>query len=328
MFVFEGTTEMELALGLDVGGTNMYGILVDQTGRIVADLERPTPSGQGAEAILSAMKGVIRSLLDRAPAPVLGIGMGIPGVCDAEAGISRRSVNLGWENQPVAAPIRAEFGLPVVMDNDVRAGAYGELCLGAGRAFRHFLFAALGTGVGSGIVLDGQIYRGPFGSAGEFGHIPVRREAGLCKCGNEGCLELLCSGPAVRRRALEALQAGEEAERSLLRQIPADQLDARSLAEAARQGDRLALQVWEEVGTDLGWGILAYANLMGPEAVIIGGGVSLAGDLLLEPARRVLEHRLVPGVRGRLQVVAAELGDEAGALGAAAMVPGFRKLSD
>ncbi len=152
--------------------------------------------------------------------------------------------------------------------------------------------------------------------------MPVQPESPWpCSCGATGCLESLASGPAIRRRIREALAAGRDGGSSSLRALPQGEVGARALAEAARQGDALSLQLWDEIGADLGLGIATYYNLMGPEAVIVGGGVSLAGDLLLEPARRTVRERLMPGIREHVEVMAAGLGDESGAIGAAALVP-------
>lgn len=273
---------------------------------------------------MSTLLGVARELLAKAPQPVMGIGLGIPGLLDRASGISLVSENFAeWSNVQVLEPFRREFNLPVDMENDVRVGALGELHFGAGRRFRSFLFTALGTGVGSGIVLDRQLYRGPYGTAGEFGHITIRPDGPACNCGSVGCLEALCSGPAIRRRVLAALAQGRDGGGSQLRKLPESRVNGRALAEAARAGDAFAFQMWDEIGTDLGLGILGYYNLMGPEAVIVGGGVALAGELLLGPARRLVRSRLMTGIREHLQIVPAELGDEAGAIGAATLVPGL-----
>lgn len=313
---------MRYAIGIDLGGTGTFGAVVEETGRLVATVDRPTPAAEGPDAVLANMLAMVDEMIPQAPSAPVGIGLGIAGLMDREAGISTVSPNFAnWHNVQVLAPFRERFGLPVAMDNDVRVGALGELHFGAGRRFRNFLFTALGTGIGAGIVMDRDIYRGPYGTAGEFGHITIRPDGPACNCGSVGCLEALCSGPAIRRRTLEALRTRPDA--SLLRDLPEAKISARTLAEAAHQGDALALKLWDEIGTDLGIGILSYYNLLGPEAAIVGGGVSLAGDLLLEPARRVTTARLMPGIREHVHIVAAELGDEAAAAGAATLVPGF-----
>ena len=314
---------MRCAIGIDLGGTGIYGALVDQHGAILADSEAKTPAGEGPEAVFAVMFRLVRELLDRAPVRPLGIGLGITGLMDRDAGLSIISPNFAnWRNVPVLATFRKEFDLPVMMDNDVRIGCLGELHFGAGRHYRNFLFTALGTGIGGAIVMDRHLYRGPYGTAGEFGHIPIRTDGDArCGCGAPGCLESLASGPAIRRRILAALAEGRDGGVSALRQWPTAEVSARVLSEAARAGDSLALALWDEIGTDLGLGIATYYNLLGPDAVIVGGGVALAGDLLLEPARRVCRERLMPGVREHIAIVAAELGDSAAAIGAATLIP-------
>lgn len=315
---------MRCAIGIDLGGTGTFGALVSHEGKILAEVERPTPADEGPAVVLGAMIAIVHELLLQAPVPVLGIGVGITGVMDREAGISIFSPNfVHWQNVPVLEPFRRAFGLPVAMDNDVRTGALGELHFGAGRRYHNFLFTALGTGIGGAVILDRQLYRGPYGTAGEFGHLSIRPNGPRCNCGSIGCIEALASGPAIRRRILEALFANGGSTQSSLRAVAPERISARALAEAARQGDSLAISLWEEIGEDLGRAILSYYNLLGPEAVVVGGGVSLAGDLLLEPARRIATQRLMPGIREHVQIVAAELGDEAAAIGAATLVPGL-----
>lgn len=295
------------AIGIDLGGTNLFGGLVDGQGRILASRKRPTPVQDGPAGVFAAMKEMIRDLLAAAgDRPVLGIGLGIPGLLDREAGMSLFSPNLGWENVPVRAQFD-EFGLPVVMDNDVRCHAAGELHFGAGRGLKDFILLTLGTGIGSGIVLGGQLYRGPAGMAGEIGHIPLEPGGPLCGCGKRGCFEALASGKAIGRRAQEAGIAST----------------ARDLFALAAQGDPRALALVDRVAYDLGRGIATYANLMNPQRVIVGGGVALAGELLFAPLRRYAEAETMPGIRGTYDIVPAALGDEAGAVGAAALVPGL-----
>lgn len=320
---------MRLAIGIDLGGTGTYGALVNHEGTILADLERKTPAGEGPAAVIALMIAMVRELQNMAPAPVLGIGLGITGLMERESGLSIFSPNFAdWRNVQVLEPFRRAFNLPIAMDNDVRVGCLGELHFGAGRRFRNFLFTTLGTGIGGAIVLDRQLYRGPYNTAGEFGHMPVRPDDGVggeprCGCGATGCLEALASAPAIRRRTLSALASNRDAGQSSLRSLTEAEITTKALAQAAGRGDAFALAIWDEVGRDLGLGIATYYNLLGPDAVIVGGGVSLAGDLLLEPARHVCAERLMPGIRERVTIVAAELGDEAGAIGAATLVPGL-----
>lgn len=313
------------AVGIDLGGTNIFAALVDENGRMIATEKQKTLAVEGAEAVMGRMYAITRRLLAQAGGrQVMGIGLGIPGLLDREAGVSLSSPNMKWYGVPVKTPFLREFGLPVEMDNDVRVHAIGELLFGAGRGHRDFLLITLGTGIGSGIVLGGDLYRGPHGLAGEFGHQTMVRNGPQCGCGNYGCLEALCSGPGITRRAREAVAA--HAGGSLLKAMALEAVNAHTVAQAARDGDQLARQIYEEVGEDLGIALGNYFNLMGPELVIIGGGVSLAGEVLFEPIRRTVLNRTMDLVRRSVRIVPAALGDEAGAVGAAAMVPGLAEV--
>lgn len=295
------------AIGIDLGGTKINGGLVTQTGSIRTTVRRPTPVQEGASGVLQAMKNMVAELLNQAgDLQVMGIGLGVPGVLDRRAGTVILSPNLAWHNVPVTEAFR-EFGLPVDMDNDVRCHTLGELHFGAARGFRDFLLITLGTGIGAGIVVNGQLYRGGSGMAGEIGHIPLRPGGPLCGCGKRGCFEALASGKSIGRRAQEAGIADS----------------ARSLFEKAASGNQAAKDLVEQVVYDLALGISTYINLMNPKRVIVGGGVSMAGDLLFEPLRRFVEQEVMPGIRGTYDIVPAKFGTEAGVVGAASLIPGL-----
>jgi glucokinase len=293
------------AVGIDVGGTNIFGGLVDSTGRLLATQKRPTPVALGPAGIFGAMKTMIRELMAQAGGrQVVGIGLGMPGLIDPTRTISVFSPNTGFENVPVV-PEFAEFGLPVEMDNDVRAHTVGEMKFGAGKGFDNFILMTLGTGIGSGIVLDGKLYRGSKGVAGEIGHMTLQPGGPLCGCGKHGCFEAIASGRNIGRRAQEAGIAGT----------------ARELFQKAAAGDLRAAELVDQVAYDLGRGISIYAHLMNPQRVIVGGGVAQAGDLLFKPMRKYAEQESMKGVRGTYDIVPAVFGDEAGIVGAAAMIP-------
>lgn len=293
------------AVGIDVGGTNIHGGLVDGTGQILATTRRPTPVAEGPSGIFGAMKAMIREMMAQAEGrAVVGIGLGMPGLIDRARGVSVFSANTKWVNVPVLCEF-TEFGLPVDMDNDVRCHAIGELKFGMGRGSANFILITLGTGIGSGIVLDGQLYRGPGGVAGEIGHMTLEPGGPPCGCGKRGCFEAIASGRNIGRRAIEAGIAGS----------------ARELFQKAAQGDQKAVQLVDRVAYDLGRGISIYAHLMNPQRVIVGGGVAQAGELLFRPLRKHAEAESMPGVRGTYDIVPAAFGDEAGIVGAAALIP-------
>lgn len=293
------------AIGIDLGGTKINGGLVDQSGQILTTLRRPTPVQDGPAGVLQAIKEMTAQLLKQAgSSQVVGIGLGIPGVLDREAGRVIFSPNLVWHNVPVLDTFR-EFGLPVDMDNDVRCHALGEMHFGAGRGFRDFLLVTLGTGIGAGIVLNGELYRGGSGMAGEIGHIPLRPGGPVCGCGKRGCFEALCSGKNIGRRAREAGIADS----------------SRTLFEKAGAGDPAARELVDQVVYDLALGLAAYVNLLNPRRIIVGGGVAAAGDLLFEPLRRYVDAETMPGIKGTYDIVPARFGTEAGVIGAASLIP-------
>ncbi|MCG0237719.1 MAG: ROK family protein [Firmicutes bacterium] len=294
------------AIGLDVGGTKILGGLVDETGRVLLSRRIPTPVAEGPAGVFAAMRRLIRELLDQAgDREVVGIGLGMPGLIDRQRGISVHSPNTGWSNVPVL-PEFTEFGLPVDMENDVRCHALGEYWFGAGRGVRHFVLLTLGTGLGSGIVVDGELFQGGSGMPGEIGHVVVDPQGPPCGCGNRGCLEALVGGRGLARRAREAGIAR----------------DVQELIALARAGEPRALGLVEEVARHLGWGISIMANLFNPQRVILGGGLAKAlGDLLFGSLRRYAEAMTMPGIRGTYDIVPAALGEEAGVVGAAALFP-------
>lgn len=310
-----------LAVGLDLGGTMITGLLVREDGHVLARRRRATPKTGGADAVLGAVRDTAAELIDEAtgfPAPpspgaggeqatrrpaVAGLGFGIPGPIDTDRGVCLFSPNLGWRDTDVAAYFRQAFDLPVRLDNDVRVATLGEAWLGAGRPFSTFICLTVGTGIGSGVLLDGRLWRGPGFSAGELGHIPVdsRPEAPLCGCGHRGCLEAVASGTAIARDAGMA--------------------SAREVAEAARRGDGAARLVLERAATHLGLGIATAATLFNPEAVVVGGGVAGAWDLLGPVVERVVDERTFAPNRATLRgVFPAALGEDAGAIGAASLI--------
>lgn len=264
------TAANRCAVGIDLGGTKIFGGLVDGTGRLLTTTRRPTPVAEGPSGVFAAMKAMIRELMSRTEGrELVGIGLGIPGLLDLARERSMFSANTGWRNVPVK-PEFTEFGLPVEIDNDVRCHAIGELHFGAGKGFQDFILLTLGTGIGSGIVLGGELYRGPGGVAGEIGHMTLEPGGALCGCGKRGCFEALASGRNIGRRAQEAGVAGS----------------ARELFQKAEAGDTAALALVDRIGYDLGRGISIYANLMNPQRVVVGGGVAMAGELLFGPMRR------------------------------------------
>lgn len=318
-----------LAIAVDLGGTNIHAALVDRDGRIVAADKQRTPVAGGPDAVLGRIASIadhLRAHAREIGAEVLGVGLGIPGLVDAPAGRSVFSPNLFWRDVPVLEPIAAALRLPVRMDNDVRCATLGEFHFGAGRGLENFVCITLGTGIGSGIVVGGRLYRGSHQSAGEIGHVRVVPDGPPCNCGRTGCLEAVASATAVARMAGDRLAAGAG---GLLPEYAAagassgSALDAALVARAALAGDAVAREILAEAGTYLGMAIATYADLVDPSVFIVGGGLSLAGELVLEPARRASARHAMPGIAERIRIAPAVTGDSAGMLGAAALVPGL-----
>ncbi|MFQ3681972.1 ROK family protein [Roseiflexus sp.] len=309
---------MTLVLGLDFGGTKLAAGLVDLTnGAVLARRSMPTPVAGGARASLDAMLAMARELIDSASAPVQGVGISFGGPVAADGRTARLSMHVaGWENLPLAARVEAALGLPAIVANDGDAAALAEFHFGAGRGVHHLLYLTVSTGIGGGIIIDGQLYRGERAWAGEVGHQVLKPDGPPCPCGRNGCLEALASGLSIARETRLRLR-GLEGAFSVLSTIPPDSLTAHQVAEAAAAGDALARAVWNEAMEWLGIGIASAANLLNPGRVVLGGGLTRAGAMLFDPVRHVVMHRAMDP---ELTVVPAALGDDVGILGGAALL--------
>jgi len=295
----------DLVVGIDVGGTGLKGVVIDLHGHILAQEYRPTMRERGPEAVVESILAFASDLAKQSyenQRRVVAVGVVVPGLVDEEAGVARLAVNLGWKDVPLRKLLGESLGLPVVVGHDVRAGGVAEGLLGAARNCANYMFATLGTGVGAVIVLRGSPYPGVNGVAGEFGHIVVQPDGPRCSCGLNGCIEALASASAVAKRYQELAGAQE-------------QISARDVAERAVAGDKAASKIWEDAIEALSLGIANYVTLLDPERVILGGGMADAGPTLFEPLNarlaRLVRFQPVPAV------VPAELGNDAGYLGAA-----------
>ena len=307
---------MTLAIGIDIGGTKVAAGVVDDNGEVLARARRRTPSRDPAH-LVDVVGEIARQLL--ADHDVSCVGVGAAGWVDA----ARRTVlfapNLAWRNTPLRDQIAEKVDLPVVVENDANAAAWGEYRYGAGAGASDVVVVTIGTGIGGGIILNGELYRGAFGIAGEPGHMRVVPGGRICGCGNHGCWEQYCSGTALVRAAHEiATQRPQEGQR--LRQVAGDidAIDGPAVMSAAQEGDPAAVDCFQEIGRWLGQGLADLAAILDPARFVIGGGVADAGELLLSPARdtfaSVLSGR---GHRPAAEIVGAQLGSEAGLIGAA-----------
>ena len=301
------------AIGVDVGGTKIAALRIDERGTVRARSSRPTPASDAAGA-LDAIEACVRDLLEP---DVVGVGAGVAGLVASGPGVVRYSPNTAWGELGVGERLGAAFGLPWRVDNDATIAAFGEARFGAGRGARTMVLLTVGTGIGGGIVLDGRPAVGANGFAGEFGHVVIDPDGPPCGCGNRGCLEALASGNAIGRYGREA--AAREPSSTLARGGDPDAIDGRVVTEHAEAGDAAARAAIATAGRWLGIGIAGVVDVLDPEIVVVGGGAAAAGEFLLAPARETLAATVVGGPhRPTVPVVVATLGNDAGAIGAAA----------
>ena len=303
-------------IGIDAGGTKLLGGVVDD-GLGVHHRVRRTWQESGPDSAFDVIADAVQEV--RAAAPdVEAVGFGLPSLVEWETGVSRWSNHLALDDVGFRAAMADRLGMAVVVDNDANVAALAEHRLGAARGCDHAVLVALGTGIGGALVLDGRLYRGARGFAGEIGHVVVDHDGADCPgaCPGRGCLEALASGRAIGVAAERVARAQPD---SVLgrRMADAGALLGVAVTELAHAGDEQALAVLAEVGERLGAGLTGLVNALDPEVVVIGGGAVAAGDLLLEPARRVVAARALPPVAAVVRVVPARFGEEAGMLGAA-----------
>ncbi len=288
-------TADQQVIGVDLGGSAIKLGRFTQPGECLADLTVPTPQPATPEAVIAAMAAAIATLDPHRDA--MAIGVGTPGPADAAGRVARVAINLaGWHDVPIADQLEAQTGRPVTVANDANCAGLGEAWLGAGRPFQDVLTLTLGTGVGGAIILNGGLFVGRTGTAGELGLITLNPEGPPCNSGNRGSLEQYCSVQAIER------ETG---------------LTPATLYDKAQAGDQGAIAFWQTYGRGLGAGLASLVYVLTPEAVIIGGGISAAADLFLPTTLAELETRVLPSSREGLQLLVAELGNQAGMVGAA-----------
>ena len=304
------------AIGLDIGGTKILGVRAARDGTVLDRVEAATPAEDQA-ATLEAMVVAARRLMTL---DVLAVGVGAAGMVDVANGILRFAPNLAWRDLAIAEHMQEALGVPCQLDNDANVAAYGEFRFGAGRGYRHLLLVAVGTGIGGGIIIDGRLFRGANGYAAEIGHVVVDPLGPPCGCGNLGCWEQVASGATIGRLGRETARAQPSSAMVALAGGDLDAVTGPLVTRAALDGDPAAIGVLGSVGVRLGIGIAGLVNVLDPQVVVVGGGAVAAGELLLEPAR-VAFHDAVEGSsrRPKVPIVAAQLGNDAGAVGAAAL---------
>jgi glucokinase len=309
----------KVLIGIDLGGTTVKGALVTGAGEIIHEIRFETEQ-HSSDRLLEQIVEAIHVLRgdDRAMGRASAVGIGIPGLVNLKTKRIEVMPNLPpLSDIDIISELTSQSGLPVVIDNDANAAAYAELQSGAARGRRDVFFVTLGTGIGSGLIIDGKIYRGATGFAGEFGHMTIDPEGIECACGNIGCLETIASGPNIVRRTRERLYRDRTSSLSRLA-IPRDrELTAEDIARAASEGDEMAQVMMERTGMFLGIAIAAVVNLLNVEMVVMGGGVMEAGDLILKPTIKETRRRAFPPSFNSCEIVIAKLGPSAGVIGAA-----------
>jgi glucokinase len=314
---------MKKYIGCDMGGTNLRAAIVDvQSGAVLHQMSIPTLAREGHDAVMKRMANLFLSVIESAGMQneeIGGIGIGVPGVLDLEKGETLFLPNLAgtWPHVPLKATIETLTGLPTALLNDVRSITNGEWCFGAGRGVDTVAVFAIGTGIGGGLVLNGQLHLGIGGTGGELGHTSIDFNGPRCGCGNYGCVEAYASGPAIAAMGLKAVTQGLTTTVADLCENDLNRITPELIARAAHDGDETARDIYERAGFALG---IAAANIcvaVGPRRIIIAGGVSQAGDLLFEPMRRTLRDRVHVMPVDQVEVVQAQLGNNAGVIGVA-----------
>lgn len=303
---------MRYSLGVDIGGTKILGAVVDEQGEILSKTRVPTDRSAGLDALPDA----VDLFLAEAAKPIETIGLAVAGFVGQPSGRVVFGPNLAVGNPDVGRDIGREYGVPVVVENDANAAAWAENRIGAGRGTRHMLMLTVGTGIGGGAVLDGRLYRGSRGYAGEFGHMPVTIDGPACACGSHGCLETLASGTALGRMARERAAEWPESEVLRLAGGNADAITGAMVGKAADIHDPFAIELLWDLGTWLGVGLAVLARAFDPEIVVVGGGVLEEGESVLGAARDGMAERF-QGPVSPPEVVSASLGNDAGVVGAA-----------
>ena len=315
-------------VGVDMGSFLIRVVVTDMIGSVLYKTEMETKMAEGRDRVLSRTFKAIHAALDESQIPkdaVKGIGMAHSGVIDSRKGMvlcfPRPGQMTQWKNVPLQDMLEKEFGVPGVMDDSARMMALAEKHFGLGKEMRNFLFIEVGMGIGASIFIDGKLYRGPGGSAGEFGHMTVDEKGPLCSCGNNGCLEAVASCTAIIQTVRAGIEQGVNSKVSELVDGDLDRISIEKIVEAAEGNDTLALRVLDEAVSHIGVALADVVNLLNPRAIIFGGPLfSKARDVVLEPLKRVIRQRALEKAANEVRFMVSTLGSEAGALGAAKLI--------
>lgn len=312
------------AVGIDVGGTKIAAGVVDSNGTILSRYYSRAHSGHPPPLVVDGIEEGFQAVLAESglrKEEIAGVGVGCAGHVNSAAGLVLTNSNLpDWENVPLRDLVSQRLGVPVTVDNDTKCAALAEYRYGAGRGSRHMCYVTFSTGYGMGLVIDGKLYRGAIGTAGEIGHTVIVPDGALCTCGKHGCVMAYASGIALSRIASERVRAGEPTIiRSRCGSAP-DHVSGEIIAEAARMGDRLALDLIESAGRYFGMSLANIVEALNPEVIVIGGGLARMGPLLLEPCLEAMNENIHPVLVGVTRIEMAQLGEDAGLVGAATLL--------
>ncbi len=309
--------------GVDIGTTNIVVIIMDQAASLLKKVVIPTEVEDTPENVIDRIIGSIEKAINGAGIDrkkLLGIGLGMPGLLDVQAGKVLFSPDFKWENVDLVRPIAERFHLPVVMNNVTRAMAMGEKWYGLGRGVENFICINLGYGIGAAIVIDGELYSGSSGTSGEFGHMTLERNGPQCDCGNYGCLEALASANAITKKARFFLDKGEKSAILDIVKGNMEAVEAKTVFDAAKLGDSLALEIIHEATEYIGVAIASIINFADPDLIVLEGGMSRAGDILMDNICKVISRRQMRYAGRKARVVISELGGDAAAIGAASFL--------
>lgn len=308
-------------VGIDMGATHLGMVITDFSAHVIHDMEVPFDVTLGPERSLMMVDEYLQKSVSEIginKKELVAVGLGVPGPIAFDTGaVSAPPIMPGWDRYPIRDHLRDLWKIPIALGNDAEFGALGEWAYGAGRGVRNLVYIKIGTGVGAGLLLDGHIYCGATGSAGEIGHITIKEHGPLCSCGNYGCLEALVGGPAIAQLAREAIESGH---RSQLSAIDENCISAKDVAVAARLGDLVAQQIVSKVGGHLGIAVVNLINLVNPDMIIFGGAVSQMGDMLLEPIRKLVQARNLGSSAQNIRITTAVLGRRSSSMGAIVQV--------
>lgn len=305
-----------ITVGIDVGGTKIAGALVSETGEILMSLKVPTPA-ENTDELIDAVVAMVNEL--RAGHEIKAVGVAIAGFIDADRSEVIYSPNLSLRNEPLKAKLEAKLGVDVFVENDANAAGWAEYRFGAGQGSKHMMMITIGTGVGGAIVANGSLFRGGFGIGAELGHINFIQDGKQCGCGQHGCLEKYASGTALLEAAKELAESGTpEGARLAELSSKVDELTGTEVYQAITESDPGAIRLLNELGENIGKAAASLAAILDPQILVVGGGLSVAGELLLKPIRdSYLEHLPARGYRPEMSIVAAALINDAGVVGAA-----------